>query len=186
MLLCYTGLCNMFCQDHHKQLYVYRVFNICIVLYCIPTMTYCNSLCYAGSMECKEIVLCSVLLYSYLDLDYLYSFCCWFFSFHQNFFSVSWLGLFVSAPSTFDIHTLHSSVTHHAHWFDGNRQCSLCVEVVLSQYAQAGSSLCDTLFCFDVLLTYQPYSRHKRWSWTSCGVCIVCPPEDGHVGARNM
>ena len=34
--------------------------------------------------------------------------------------------------------------------------------------------------------TYQPYSRHKRWRWTSCGVCIVCPPEDGHVGARNM
>ena len=34
--------------------------------------------------------------------------------------------------------------------------------------------------------TYQPYSRHKRWSWTSCGVCIICPPEDGHVGARNM
>ena len=34
--------------------------------------------------------------------------------------------------------------------------------------------------------TYQPYSRHKRWSWTNCDVCIVCPPEDGHVGARNM
>ena len=32
----------------------------------------------------------------------------------------------------------------------------------------------------------RPYSRHKRWSWTSCVVCIVCPPEDGHVGARNM
>ena len=34
--------------------------------------------------------------------------------------------------------------------------------------------------------TYQPYSRHKRWHWTSCGVYIVCPREDGHIGARNM
>ena len=24
------------------------------------------------------------------------------------------------------------------------------------------------------------------WRWTSCCECIVDPPEDGHMGARNM
>ena len=36
---------------------------------------------------------------------------------------------------------------------------------------------------FDVLLTVH-YSNDQFWF--QLGVCIVCPPEDGHVGARNM
>jgi hypothetical protein len=64
LLLHYStfGHYNMIFQDHHKQLYMYHVFNICILLYCIQTMAYCISFYYTGSMECKEIVLYSVLL----------------------------------------------------------------------------------------------------------------------------
>jgi len=106
------------------------------------------------SLNVKKLCCILFLLYSYLDLVYLYYLCCGFFSFRQNSFLASWLGLFVSVPSTFDVHTVRSSVTRHAHWFDGNRQCSLCVEVGTSQRAPAGSSLCATSFCPRTFCSY--------------------------------
>ena len=40
--------------------------------------------------------------------------------------------------------------------------------------------------CRLIVQLHKVYILNFRWSWTSCGVCIACPPEDGHVGARNM